>query len=130
MDLLEVVESTQLCADCLTIRTTRSRHCSVCNRCVERFDHHCPWINNCVGVKNHRQFLLFVISMFSTVTIAFVQGFQCLVLVTRIGFQEATQKSYSFMNVNSSIYTFYLFISIQIFVSGLFFIPLLWLSIV
>lgn len=130
MDLLEVVESTQLCADCLTIRTTRSRHCSVCNRCVERFDHHCPWINNCVGVKNHRQFLLFVISMFSTVTIVFVQGFQCLVLVTRIGFQEATQKSYSFMNVNSSIYTFYLFISIQIFVSGLFFIPLLWLSIV
>ena len=72
LHLLEVVDCTQLCADCFTIRTSRSKHCSVCNRCVERFDHHCPWINNCVGVKNHTYFIIFVITMFSTIAIVFI----------------------------------------------------------
>ena len=61
-NMLSVVDSTQLCADCNTIRTTRSRHCSICGHCIERFDHHCPWINNCVGLKNHNYFLGYIVS--------------------------------------------------------------------
>lgn len=39
----------------------RARHCKSCNRCVRRYDHHCPWIENCVGEKNHRVFMLYLV---------------------------------------------------------------------
>jgi len=52
-----------LCARCKIIKTERSRHCAICNRCVERFDHHCPWINNCIGYKNHLYFYLYILSL-------------------------------------------------------------------
>lgn len=51
MELLEEFEPNCLCPECEVIKTPRSRHCNICNRCIDRFDHHCPWINNCVGVK-------------------------------------------------------------------------------
>ena len=58
--LLEKINPTELCPDCKVIRSPRSRHCAICNRCVERFDHHCPWINNCVGIKNHNYFFIWI----------------------------------------------------------------------
>ena len=37
--------------------------CSTCNMCVERYDHHCPWINNCIGQKNHGVFMAFILAL-------------------------------------------------------------------
>ena len=49
LEMLQEFDPVMLCPDCEVVRTEYSRHCSICNKCVERFDHHCPWINNCVG---------------------------------------------------------------------------------
>ncbi|MQL92418.1 hypothetical protein Taro_025050 [Colocasia esculenta] len=51
----------QLCVTCKIVRPLRSKHCSTCDRCVEQFDHHCPWVSNCIGKKNKWDFFMFLI---------------------------------------------------------------------
>ena len=85
LDLLHDINPVDLCPECKVIRTARSRHCAICNQCVERFDHHCPWINNCVGIKNHNAFLMFLFSIW--VKIIF-HIFVCFYSLARVGAGE------------------------------------------
>jgi len=51
----------KFCTTCMIWRPPRASHCSLCQGCRMKFDHHCPWIGNCIALKNYRYFLFFIL---------------------------------------------------------------------
>ncbi|KAL1409717.1 palmitoyltransferase for Vac8p [Vanrija albida] len=48
------------CRKCDGWKPDRCHHCRACGQCVLKMDHHCPWLDNCVGYHNYKAFMLFV----------------------------------------------------------------------
>ena len=48
------------CKQCNNPRPLRSHHCKICRKCTLKMDHHCPWIANCVGYYNQKNFYQFL----------------------------------------------------------------------
>uniref|UniRef100_A0A0N4ZI67 Palmitoyltransferase n=1 Tax=Parastrongyloides trichosuri TaxID=131310 RepID=A0A0N4ZI67_PARTI len=48
------------CNQCAMVKPDRAHHCSICKQCILKFDHHCPWVNNCVMFSNYKFFILFL----------------------------------------------------------------------
>lgn len=59
--LNQYFDPSYICPTCEILRPRESRHCFICNKCVDRFDHHCHWVNNCVGAGNHSFFYIYLL---------------------------------------------------------------------
>jgi hypothetical protein len=66
----EAPTSDRFCNRCEAhLLAARVVHCRECGKCVERFDHHCPWLNTCIGAANRRGFLAVVGGATATVCV-------------------------------------------------------------
>ena len=54
------VNSHEFCKKCNNKRPERSHHCKICKKCTLKMDHHCPWVFNCVGYYNQKNFYQFL----------------------------------------------------------------------
>lgn len=59
---------------CGVVQPLRARHCFICNRCVDRFDHHCGWTLNCVGRRSHRTFVLYLYTQMAFLLFAMAES--------------------------------------------------------
>jgi hypothetical protein len=66
------------CRTCRFLKPARSKHCDICKRCISKLDHHCIFINNCVGYNNQHWFLLLLLSTSVLITYAAYVGLDLL----------------------------------------------------
>ena len=113
---IDIIESgkriDKMCPYCKVELGKFSKHCFLCNQCIEIYDHHCHWINNCVGNGNKPYFIAFIISLWCNLVI------DCY--ITLLVFLDKS-KSKSGNYILENVFFKYIYSSI-IFLVSLFFI--------
>ena len=78
------IDLTKYCYKCFIKKTRTSKHCIVCDRCYEKFDHHCYWINKCVAKNNFPIFLFFLFETTLYLTITLVINILSLININAV----------------------------------------------
>jgi hypothetical protein len=60
VQVLRKVKSKHVCPECRVMKTASSYHCHVCNKCVDRYEGHCMWTDNCIGRGNLNAYFIFI----------------------------------------------------------------------
>ena len=124
---LGYIREYKICDTCYIIRPLRSTHCGICDNCIYRFDHHCPWIGTCVGKRNYPYFFFFLslLNIFQLFTASV--SIAHIVLKTKdneSNYKEYNKKQKNGILVGEVIMSLYLLIyviSTMIFTTGLLF---------
>lgn len=64
----------RFCQKCDCWKPDRTHHCSSCKRCILRMDHHCPWFSTCIGHRNHKFFVQFLVHVTLLCIVCFISS--------------------------------------------------------
>ena len=133
-DALDIIEQGEMleyyCPKCLIKMDFRTKHCVICEKCIDDFDHHCFWVGNCIGKKNFSLFFDFLVYViFNTLFNFLITTYYVLTEMSTPYGEKANDAFPGFyFGVNSVIYNRTVRIVVSIFISAvcvLFFIPLI-----
>uniref|UniRef100_A0A0G4HN87 Palmitoyltransferase n=1 Tax=Chromera velia CCMP2878 TaxID=1169474 RepID=A0A0G4HN87_9ALVE len=93
-----------LCMTCWISKPLRTKHCAQCDKCVEMMDHHCGFLNTCVGRKTHRYFVVFCfLQQFAQIVWGILLWKQLSLVAEEAGHTEGWFSSMFFFLLNAPI---------------------------
>ncbi|KAI6017944.1 zf-DHHC-domain-containing protein [Pisolithus microcarpus] len=103
------------CQKCHDTRPERAHHCRICNRCVLKFDHHCPVrINQCVGLYNERHFVLFMAYLVFATSTFTIFGFPHVLIAFELRFAAWTHPFPPFLFITTYILSLVLSLAVAV----------------
>ena len=128
LKLNQYFDPSYICPTCEVLRPMESRHCYICNKCVDRFDHHCQWLDNCVGVGNHNLFFMFLITIWTYlvfVNFVCISNFTHEISFSTMAIAQESKVGFvyrSFFTNDNTSYALFKVISLMIIGSATFFL--------
>lgn len=116
MKIIDESSKESYCQKCHNPRPPRSHHCKICNKCTLKMDHHCPWVANCVGYYNQKNFYQFLFCATFGNLIGFILLFIKL-CVTDLSIEGNVQKGVKIVSPFQLMW--YMWTPIQIFIGCL-----------